>query len=76
EINAVEIKFLGLDDAVFRRQAHYCSTGLRLAGTGFADDAELYQEYIVAARAKGISETRVIWGHALRNAAVPLVTVI
>ncbi|MBY5799490.1 ABC transporter permease [Rhizobium leguminosarum] len=37
---------------------------------------ELSQEYIVAARAKGLSETRVIWGHALRNAAVPLVTVI
>jgi peptide/nickel transport system permease protein len=37
---------------------------------------ELAQEYIVAARAKGLSETRVIWGHALRNAAVPLVTVI
>jgi peptide/nickel transport system permease protein len=37
---------------------------------------ELAQEYIVAARAKGLSETRVIWGHALRNAAVPMVTVI
>ncbi len=37
---------------------------------------ELEQEYIIAARAKGISETRIIWGHALRNAAVPLVTVI
>ncbi|MBZ9602460.1 ABC transporter permease [Phyllobacterium chamaecytisi] len=37
---------------------------------------ELEQEYIVAARAKGLSETRIIWGHALRNAAVPLVTVI
>lgn len=37
---------------------------------------ELDQEYIVAARAKGISETKIIWGHALRNAAVPLVTVI
>ncbi|ANL74085.1 dipeptide ABC transporter permease protein [Rhizobium phaseoli] len=37
---------------------------------------ELSQEYIVAARAKGLSESRVIWGHALRNAAVPLVTVI
>jgi peptide/nickel transport system permease protein len=37
---------------------------------------ELSQEYIVAARAKGLSETRVIWGHALRNAAVPLVTVV
>ena len=37
---------------------------------------ELGQEYIVAARAKGLSETRIIWRHALRNAAVPLVTVI
>ncbi len=37
---------------------------------------ELVQEYIVAARAKGLSEARVIWGHALRNAAVPMVTVI
>lgn len=38
--------------------------------------SELGQEYIVAARAKGLSETRVIWGHALRSAAVPLITVI
>jgi peptide/nickel transport system permease protein len=37
---------------------------------------ELGQEYVVAARAKGLSETRIIWGHALRNAAVPMVTVI
>nr|CAD6407305.1 ABC transporter permease [Rhizobium sp. Q54] len=37
---------------------------------------ELSQEYVVAARAKGLSETRIIWFHALRNAAVPLVTVI
>ena len=37
---------------------------------------ELAQEYIVAACAKGLSETRIIWRHALRNAMVPLVTVI
>ncbi len=37
---------------------------------------ELSQEYVVAARAKGLSETRIIWFHALRNAWVPLVTVI
>lgn len=37
---------------------------------------ELGQEYIVAARAKGLSERRIIWRHALRNAAVPLVTVV
>lgn len=37
---------------------------------------ELSQEYIVAARARGLSEARIVWGHALRNASVPLVTVI
>ncbi len=37
---------------------------------------ELAQEYIVAARAKGLSEARIIWRHALRNALVPLVTVV
>ncbi len=37
---------------------------------------ELAQEYIVAARARGLSETRIIWRHALRNAMVPLVTVV
>jgi peptide/nickel transport system permease protein len=37
---------------------------------------QLRQEYVVTARIKGLSETRVIWGHALRNTAVPLVTVI
>ena len=37
---------------------------------------ELAQEYVVAARAKGLSEPRIIRRHALRNALVPLVTVI
>jgi peptide/nickel transport system permease protein len=31
------------------------------------------QDYIRAARAKGLSELRVVWVHALRNAAVPLI---
>ena len=37
---------------------------------------ELAQEYVIAARVKGVPEWRIIWVHALRNAAVPLVTVI
>lgn len=37
---------------------------------------ELQQQYVIAARVKGVSEWQVIWGHALRNAVVPLVTVI
>ncbi|SFE86517.1 peptide/nickel transport system permease protein [Sulfitobacter brevis] len=38
--------------------------------------AELAQEYVTTARVKGVAEWRIIWLHALRNAAVPLVTVI
>ncbi|GAP38502.1 ABC transporter permease [Piscinibacter sakaiensis] len=38
--------------------------------------AELSQEYVLAARAKGLSTARIVWRHALRNAAVPLLTVI
>lgn len=37
---------------------------------------ELGQEYVTTARVKGVPEWRIIWVHALRNAAVPLVTVI
>lgn len=37
---------------------------------------QLHQEYIVTARVKGMSETRVIWRHALGNILVPLITVI
>lgn len=37
---------------------------------------ELQQQYVIAARVKGLSEWRVISRHALRNAVVPLVTVI
>ena len=38
--------------------------------------AELASEYIVAARVKGVPDWRIVWVHALRNAAVPLVTVV
>lgn len=37
---------------------------------------ELSQDYITTARVKGLSERRVIWGHAFANIRVPLVTVI
>jgi peptide/nickel transport system permease protein len=37
---------------------------------------QLDQEYIITARVKGLSESAVIWRHALGNVKVPLVTVI
>jgi len=34
------------------------------------------QDYIRTAHAKGVSARRVIWGHALKNAAMPVVTIL
>ena len=34
------------------------------------------QDYVRTARAKGLGERRVVLGHALRNAAIPIVTVV
>jgi peptide/nickel transport system permease protein len=45
---------------------------IRLYRTFFLD--EINQDYVRTARAKGLSETRVMWVHVLRNAAIPIVT--
>ena len=37
---------------------------------------QLSREYVLTARLKGASELQVVMGHALRNAAIPLVTVV
>jgi len=36
----------------------------------------LHEDYLRTARAKGLTETRIILKHALRNASVPIVTVV
>jgi peptide/nickel transport system permease protein len=36
----------------------------------------LAQDYIRTATAKGMKEGQVLWGHALKNAAVPIVTIV
>ncbi|MFA7269998.1 MAG: ABC transporter permease [Sterolibacterium sp.] len=45
---------------------------LRLFRTFFLD--EINQDYVRTARAKGLSEARILWVHVLRNAAIPIVT--
>jgi peptide/nickel transport system permease protein len=37
---------------------------------------QLSQEYITAARVKGLSERQVVWGHAFRNIRVQLLTIV
>ncbi len=36
----------------------------------------LNQDYVRTARAKGVSNPRVVWKHALKNAAIPIVTIV
>lgn len=36
----------------------------------------MHQDFILAARARGVGGRRVLWRHGLRNAAIPVVTVI
>ncbi|WP_312108483.1 ABC transporter permease [Brevibacillus reuszeri] len=36
----------------------------------------LSQDYILSARAKGISETEVVWKHVVRNSLIPVVTML
>lgn len=35
---------------------------------------EIRKQYVITARAKGLSERRVLWKHVLRNALLPLIT--
>lgn len=46
----------------------------RMVRSGMLD--VLGKEYIRTARAKGLLERDVVWGHALRNASIPVVTLI
>lgn len=36
----------------------------------------LSQDYITTARARGLSENMVVWGHALKNAMIPVLTIL
>jgi peptide/nickel transport system permease protein len=45
---------------------------LRLFRSFVLDEAN--QDYVRTARAKGLSERRVMWVHVLRNAAIPIIT--
>ena len=47
---------------------------LRLYRTFILD--EINQDYVRTARAKGLSENRIMWVHVLRNASIPIITTI
>lgn len=51
----------------------YAATIARITRAEMAD--VMNSEYITAARARGARENAIIWGHALRNALIPVFTV-
>lgn len=52
----------------------YLAIFIRITRTSMLE--VLRQDYVRTARAKGLSESVVIWRHAFRNALIPLVTVV
>jgi peptide/nickel transport system permease protein len=57
---------------VFAMSAFTVAAFLRLTRSGMLEALE--SEYVKLARIKGLSETRVIWKHALRNSLIPVIT--
>lgn len=53
---------------------HLAASLARLTRTSMLE--VLGQNYLNTARAKGLSERNVIWAHALKNAAIPIITLI
>jgi ABC-type dipeptide/oligopeptide/nickel transport system permease component len=51
------------------------SAGLVMRLTRSAMLEVLHENYIRTARAKGLTERTVLWRHALRNAAIPIITI-
>ena len=52
----------------------YMAVVVRVARTSMLE--MLDQDFILTARAKGLSESAVLWGHVLRNGLIPVITVI
>jgi peptide/nickel transport system permease protein len=77
--------FVGIDHGLRPFLSHIAMPSLALAAVFTALIARmtrasmldvLAQDYIRTARAKGLADGRVLLGHALKNAAVPIVTII
>jgi len=58
--------FLGIIAAIYRNSFwDHVTTVIAVLGS----------DYILLARAKGLSKTTVIWKHAIRNALIPIITI-
>ena len=62
-----------------RALTRYAAAGVEEIGLGLSDFAVLevlHQDYVRTARAKGLNETGVLIRHALKNAAIPILTIV
>lgn len=74
----------GWGDGVWRNLVTYAALPILIAlAVSIAPNLRLYrtfildevgQDYVRTARAKGLSENRIMWVHVLRNAAIPIIT--
>lgn len=74
----------GWGDAFWENLVKYSSLPILIAlVVGIAPSLRLYrtfvldeinQDYVRTARAKGLSENRIMWVHVLRNASIPIIT--
>ncbi len=74
----------GWGDGVWRNLVTYAALPIIIAlAVSIAPNLRLYrtfildevgQDYVRTARAKGLSENRIMWVHVLRNAAIPVIT--
>ena len=80
ELFGVPVSFLSLDGLAhialpaFNLALFKLSLLIRLARSGTRE--ALQQDYVRAARAKGLSEGRVVCGHVLKNILLPIITVV
>ncbi len=80
ELFSVPVSFLSLDGLAhialpaFNLALFKLSLLIRLARSGTRE--ALQQDYVRAARAKGLSEGRVVYGHVLKNILLPIITVV
>ena len=85
QMTSVEYEFLSGFDRLADRAKHLLLPGLALGVGGAASVArymrsgmleQIRQDYVRTARAKGLGERSVVFKHAMRNALIPVVTLL
>jgi len=85
QMTAVDHEFMTMSERLWDRFTHLVLPATALGMGGAAAIArymrsgmleEIHQDYVRTARAKGVAERKVIFKHAMRNALIPIVTLL